>query len=276
VFGVNVRAAEPLHVYLFAGHRTDDAGGGDGHPSDVLDHDEEVTEDGCVRRPCDVRAVEDAYLGDLPRQSTLVVEHPAAAVAVHVGVAGFALLGVEAGAGGVDETEHRDAEVHRSLLDTDDLLDAHLAERPGLDGVIVGRKRHLPAVDDADTGEEAVGGEFVVVAVAGERAVLVRYLVEDGVQSLADEQFTEVLDLLVPPWWPTREDALYLLSEFLLAVGDDAPLLVPVLARVGQFAAVAGSQFHGRPEVLGDGRGDGLCDLLVRVVDVYLHGCDPA
>jgi hypothetical protein len=153
------------------------------------------------------------------------------------------LLGEEAGlvgdpgSTGVDQVEHRLAGAQGPLLGAEELLDALLGHRAGLDGVVVGLDEHLAAVELADARDHAVGRQVVVGEVVGEQALLgLEPVLEEKPQALADEQLVVVLEPPLVLLGAALLDLLDRVEQLLLARG--------LLVGIGRGARLVG---HAEP-----------------------------
>ena len=190
--GVHARAAHLLEADVLADHRLGHARRPQVHGRVALDHEHDVAERRDVRTAGRGRAEEAAHLRHAPRQAHLVGEDPPRAAPAREQLH---LVG-DAGAGRVDEVHDRHLESQRRLGEPHDLLDGAGAPRSRLHGRVVRHDAHRPAVDPADTGDHAVGGEILRERVREEAVLDERALVEQERQAVAHEQLVRRGQLL--------------------------------------------------------------------------------
>jgi hypothetical protein len=154
------------------------------HRGVAVAHDHDVAERRDVRPAGGAGAEQDADLGHGAGELDLVEEDPPG-----VAPAGehLHLLG-DAGAGRVDEVDHRHAVRERGLLDAEDLLDRLRAPRAGLDGRVVRHQRDGPAADGAHAGDDAVRPQAVGLPVGQQRVLRERPRIEQLRDPLAHRQ----------------------------------------------------------------------------------------
>ena len=179
--------ASPTHLLErgdLADHHLGHAGRPQVHRGVALDHDHDVAEARDVGAAGGRRPEQAADLGHPPRQPHLVVEDPpgTAPPGEELDLVG------DAGAGRVDQPEHRQLVGQRLLGQPHDLLDRARSPRAGLHRRIVGHDAHRSAVDRAGAGHHAVGGEVVGGGVRQQAVLDERAGVDQQVDAVADEQ----------------------------------------------------------------------------------------
>ena len=165
------------------------------HRGVALDHDHDVAEGRDVGAARGRGAEQAADLGHPARQPDLVVED----------VAGAATAGEElhlvgdAGAGRVDEPEHRQLVPEGQLGEADDLLDGAGAPGARLHRRVVGHHGHGPAVHGAGAGHHPVGGEVLGRGVGQEGVLDEGAVVQEQGQPVPHEQLVLALELVADP-----------------------------------------------------------------------------
>jgi len=148
--GVGHGAAQIVMGDFLADNRLDDVGAGDVHVGALLHHEHPVGEgrgiDGAARRG----SHDGGDLGDVSRADGVAVED--AAVAVQ-GRDAF----LDPGAAGIVQGHEGFPRIQGHIHDLPDLLGVHLAEAPPGAGEVLGRRIDGPAVDLAETDNDAVG-----------------------------------------------------------------------------------------------------------------------
>ena len=217
---VHARAAHLLERHLLADHHLGHARRAEVHRGVALDHEHDVAERRDVRTARGRRAEQAAHLRHPAREPHLVGEDPARAAPTREQLD---LVG-DARAGGVDEVDDRQLVPQRGLGEPHDLLDGPRAPRARLHRRVVGHHAHRPAVDAADAGDHAVGGQVVGERVGEQPSSTNEPVVEQQLEPVADEQL-----VLPPRAWPRSfsrlpcERALGVLAD-LVRVAHDAVL----------------------------------------------------
>ena len=201
---VHLRAAHLLEGDLLADDHLGHPGRAQVHRSVAVAHDHDVAEGRDVGASGRAGAEQQAHLRDLARHLHLVVEDApgAAAPGEHLHLVG------DAGAGRVDEIDHRHPVPHRVLLDAEDLLDGLGAPRTRLHRRVVRHQGDGPPADCPHPGDDAVGAEPLLLPVGEEGVLGERAGVEQALDALADGQLLLLGDLLPVPLGPSLERRL--------------------------------------------------------------------
>jgi len=152
---VDAGAAELLHGHIFARDGLDDVRAGDEHVAGLLDHEDEVGDDGRVDRTAGAGPHDGRDLRDDTARKYVAGED--------VGVAckaDDALL--DACAARVVETDDRRPRLHRQVHDLADLLGKGAREGAAEDGEVLREDIDNAAVDAAIAGDDAVAGDALL------------------------------------------------------------------------------------------------------------------
>ena len=193
---VHVGAAERLLVGDLARRGLDQRRTGEEDHRLVLDHHHVVAHARHVGAARGGVAVHHGDGGDARLRQPREVAEQRAAGDEHL------LLRGQVGAAGLDEADHRQAVLHRHVVEPQDLAQRPRVGGAALDGRVVGDEQALDALDHADTGDHG-GADLEVGAPRGERAQLEerRVAVEHHVDALARGELAPVAmarDLALP------------------------------------------------------------------------------
>ena len=154
--GVNGGGADVIHRAFFIRDLFNHLGAGDVHAGVAgIAHDDEVRQGGGVGRAARAGTQNHGDLRNHAGGKHIVVEH--------LGIAGkgrHAFL--EARAAGVVHGHHRDAGFQGVLLGIRNFHGVHVAEGPALGQEVGGRAGHRTAVHQAEAGNDAVAGDFLL------------------------------------------------------------------------------------------------------------------
>ncbi len=154
--GVNGGGADVIHRAFFIRDLFNHLGAGDVHAGVAgIAHDDEVRQGGGVGRAARAGTQNHGDLRNHAGGKHIVVEH--------LGIAGkgrHAFL--EARAAGVVHGHHRDAGFQGVLLGIRNFHGVHVAEGPALAQEVGGRAGHRTAVHQAEAGNDAVAGDFLL------------------------------------------------------------------------------------------------------------------
>ena len=152
---MDARAAELLHGHIFARDGLDDVRAGDEHVAGLLDHKDEVGDDGRVDRAAGAGPHDGRNLRDDAAR-----EHVAGEDVCVAGEADDTLL--DAGAARVVEADNGRARLHRQVHDLADLLGEGARERAAEDGEVLRKDVDDAAVDAAIAGHHAVARDALL------------------------------------------------------------------------------------------------------------------
>ena len=152
---VRHRAAELFLRDLFVRDGLDHVGAGHEHVAGVLDHHGEVGDRRRVDRAARARSHDRRDLRHDARRQRVPEEDVGVAAERHDAF-------LDARAARVVQPDDRRAELHREIHDLDDLRRVGLGQRAAEDREVLREGEHLPAVDEAVPGDDAVAGDQLV------------------------------------------------------------------------------------------------------------------
>src|SRR5438270_776899 len=192
---VHARAAHLLEGHGLADHHLGHPRRAEVHGGVAVAHDHHVAERGDVGPSRRAWTEQDAYLRHDPGELHLGVEDPPgpAPPREHLD------LVRDAGAGRVDQVDHRHLVPQGLLLDADDLLDGLRPPRAGLDRRVVGHHGHRPSGHPRHAGDDAVGAEALLLPVGEQRLLGEGAGVHEPLDALADRELALLGRLLPVP-----------------------------------------------------------------------------